>query len=805
MQTDTDPILGNLNEPQSQAVRQIQGPALILAGAGSGKTKALTHRIAHMMQQGVPPWQILAVTFTNKAATEMKERIKNLLKVASSTPIPSSFGGGELGTEIPPSSLGGRGLGMEERRPETGIEGRLPMMGTFHSVCVRILRRDIERLGRDRTFVIYDTDDQEKLMKTVLKDMQIDEKELKARAALGYVGRFKSEALSPKDAMPQATTAHMQQIIRAYQRYQDALKEANALDFDDLILETVRLFHEVPEVLDRYQETWRFLHVDEYQDTNHAQYLFISLLAQKYRNLCVIGDPDQSIYAFRGADIRNILEFEKEYPDALRINLEQNYRSTQIVLDAANAVIAANPDRPEKMMWSSRKTGPMVTIHEVRDERKEAEEAIMAAETMRKADVPYNDQVILYRTNAQSRLFEEACMRAGIPYRIVGGVKFYLRKEVKDVLAYLYAILNPADTLSLLRILNVPSRKIGLTSIGHMQAYASANRLTLWQTLAAAGEIPDLNEGVRTRIEKFIETVVRFQGMTTTHVVSELASQLLEAIDMEGWLRDDTSDGPNSGQERWQNVQELLTVTHKYDGLDPHTSLTSFLEEVALVSEVDKLSDVKDDAVTLMTLHLCKGLEFEHVMIGGCEEGIFPHSNSSIDKSQLEEERRLMYVGMTRAKTNLRLLCARSRMLWGETQSNAPSRFLDDIPAHLTERRSDELLSAFAWASESGRIKAGGYGSGGPRAKLQSPAVSRVEPFRQNNDASPANVEFNQDTQFDADMNQDGSDFGKGTRVTHPSFGAGTITGRRGDIATITFDSGQTKSFALSIAPLKTL
>ncbi len=760
---DTDPILGNLNEPQSQAVKQIQGPALILAGAGSGKTKALTHRIANMMQQGVPPWQILAVTFTNKAATEMKERIKNLLRLTDQTDLTGQIG-----------------------------QGRLPMMGTFHSVCVRILRRDIERLGRDRTFVIYDTDDQEKLMKTVLKEMQIDEKELKARAALGYVGRFKSEALSPKDAMPQATTAHMQQVIRAYQRYQDALKEANALDFDDLILETVRLFHEVPEVLDRYQETWRFLHVDEYQDTNHAQYLFISLLAQKYRNLCVIGDPDQSIYAFRGADIRNILEFEKEYPDALRIKLEQNYRSTQIVLDAANAVIAANPDRPEKMMWSSRKTGPLVTIHEVRDERKEAEEAIMAAETMRKADVPYNEQVILYRTNAQSRLFEEACMRAGIPYRIVGGVKFYLRKEVKDVLAYLYAILNPADTLSLLRILNVPSRKIGLTSIGHMQAYASANRLTLWQTLAAAGEIPDLNEGVRTRIEKFIETIVRFQGMTTTHVVSELAAQLLETIDMEGWLRDDTDDG----EDRWQNVQELLTVMHKYDGLDPHTSLTSFLEEVALVSEVDKLSDVKDDAVTLMTLHLCKGLEFEHVMIGGCEEGIFPHSNSSIDKSQLEEERRLMYVGMTRAKTHLRLLCARSRMLWGETQSNAPSRFLDDIPAHLTERRSDELLSAFAWASESGRIKAGGYGSGGPRAKLQ--------PFRQS-DSPGVDVEFNQDTPFDGDMNQDGSDFGEGTRVAHPSFGAGTITGRRGDIATIKFDSGQTKSFALSIAPLKAL
>jgi DNA helicase-2/ATP-dependent DNA helicase PcrA len=752
-----DPILDSLNEPQREAVINIKGPALILAGAGSGKTKALTHRIAYMIQNGVEPWQILAVTFTNKAATEMKERIKNLLKI----------------TQV-------EDVAFAERGP-----GRMPVMGTFHSICARILRRDIEKLGRDRSFVIYDTDDQEKLMKEVLREMKIDEKELKPRAVLGYVGRFKCEAISPKEAQPQATTERMQRIIQAYARYQDALKKANALDFDDLILEAVRLFREVPGVLDRYQETWRFLHVDEYQDTNHAQYLFISLLAQKYRNLCVIGDPDQSIYAFRGADIRNILEFEEEYPDALRIKLEQNYRSTQIVLSAANAVIKANPRRPEKEMWSERKTGPNVIVHEVRDERAESAEAVKAAEQLKAEGTPFNEQVILYRTNAQSRLFEEACMRTGIPYRIVGGVKFYARREVKDVLAYLHVILNPNDTVSLLRILNVPARKIGQTTIGHLQAHAAQRQLTLWDTLKDADNVEVLNGGVRERIKHFVAIVERFSRRAQGEVVSRLTTDLLEDIGMEKWLKDDTDEG----EERWQNVQELLSVMHKYDTLDPQTSLMSFLEEVALVSEVDKLNELKDDALTLMTLHLCKGLEFEHVMIAGCEEGIFPHASSAFDKEQLEEERRLLYVGMTRAKTHLRIFFARSRMLYGETQANAPSRFLDDLPHELTERRSDELLSAFAWATESGHMKA---------TTLASKGKWHVEPYRQ----SDVGVEFNQDTVGD-DMNQDQLAFEKGTRVRHPSFGEGRIVGKRGDIVTIQFDNGKKKDFALSIAPLQ--
>lgn len=753
---DHDPIFSGLNAEQRKAVEHIHGPALILAGAGSGKTRALTHRIAHMIAQGIQPWQILAVTFTNKAAAEMKERIKSLLKITEGADFI------EIGN------------------------GRMPIMGTFHSVCCRILRRDIEKLGRDRSFVIYDGDDQEKLMKQVLKEMNVDEKELKPRAALGYVGRFKSEAVSPAEAMKQATTSRMQTAIRAFERYNKALAEANALDFDDLILETVRLFHEMPEVLDRYQETWRYLHVDEYQDTNHAQYLFISLLAKKYRNLCVIGDPDQSIYSFRGADIRNILEFQQEYKDALQIKLERNYRSTQTVLSAANAVISANPNRPEKDMWSERKEGPNIIIHEVRDERKEAEEAVRAAVHMRGERVALNEQVILYRTNAQSRILEEACMREGIPYRILGGMKFYARKEVKDVLAYLSVLINPVDTIGLLRILNVPARKIGLTTLGHLQAFSSVQQLPLWETLRAAENVPELNEGVQARIATFVHTIERFRRLATEQVVSELTAHLLEAINLEKWLKDGTSEG----EERWQNVQELLTVMHKYDTLDPLTSLQSFLEEVALVSEVDKLTAAKDDALTLMTLHLCKGLEFEHVMIAGCEEGIFPHANSAFDKEQLEEERRIMYVGMTRAKTHLRIFCARSRMLYGETKINAPSRFIDDLPHTLIERRSDELLSAFAWASQSGQAKAHALSYGG-----------KVEPFRQQSSSS----EFNQDT-FDGDeMNQDVQDIQEGTRIAHPSFGQGTVVNRRGDIATIIFDDGPRKTFALSIAPIRVI
>ncbi len=751
-----DAIFGTLNEEQRQAVLQTNGPVLILAGAGSGKTRALTHRIAYLISQGVQPWQILSVTFTNKAATEMKERIKSMLHIADPD-SPSPFD----------NSQGDR-------------HSKLPVMGTFHSICVRILRRDIEKLGRDRNFVIYDGDDQEKLMKHVLKELRIPEEELKAKAALSYIGHFKSEALSPKEAEAQATTDKLAKVLQAYARYQTELRQANALDFDDLILETVRLFHECPDVLDRYQETWRYLHVDEYQDTNHGQYLLITLLAQKYRNICVIGDPDQSIYGFRGADIRNILEFEKDYKDAVRIKLEQNYRSTQPILTAADKVISANPNRPDKKMWTERKEGAHVIVHEVSDERREAEEVMKAVRQMQADGVPLREQVILYRTHAQSRLFEEACMRNGIPYRILGGVKFYARKEVKDVLAYLYAILNPYDTVSMLRIINVPSRKIGDTTLQKIQAFASENHLSLWDSLQYVPQIDTLDGGVKERIKNFVAILQLYKNMSQTVVVSALAEQLLVDIKMEDFLKQE-----EDGEDRWHNVQELITVMHKYDGLNAETSLMSFLEEVALVSEVDKLSESRTDALTLMTLHLCKGLEFEHVMIVGCEEGLFPHSNSMFDKEQLEEERRIMYVGMTRAKTQLRLFFAKSRYMWGEGKSNPPSRFLDDLPDEVIERRSDDLLSAFSWAS------------GNMERRMRG---GKLEPFRQHSDNQDVEIEFNQDVDFG-----DGSEPDVGSRVEHPVFGKGTIQSKRGDVVEIVFDGGPKKTFALSIAPIKIL
>ncbi len=762
-QATHDPIFGTLNEQQKQAVLTTSGPVLILAGAGSGKTKALTHRIAHLIGNGVQPWQILSVTFTNKAAKEMKERIKSMLHIVDAD-TPGMF------------------------EPLTDKHQKLPVMGTFHSICVRILRRDIEKLGRDRSFVIYDSDDQERLMKNILKEMRVDESELKARAALSYISRFKSEALSPAEARKEATSDRMHRVIHVYERYQKMLHESNALDFDDLILETVRLFRECPDVLNRYQETWRYLHVDEYQDTNHAQYLLITLLAQKYRNLCVIGDPDQSIYGFRGADIRNILEFEKDYPDAVRIKLERNYRSTQPILDAADAVISVNPNRPEKKMWTDITDGAHVVVNEVRDERREAEEAINAVRKMQTDGVPLREQVILYRTHSQSRLFEEACMRAGVPYRILGGIKFYGRKEVKDVLAYLYVLLNPYDTVSMLRIINVPARKIGDTTLTKLQAYASQNSLSLWDGLLDAGRVPDLDAGAKARIAGFTEMIVRLREKAPSMVVSQLAAHLLEEVKMEPWL----NDGTEEGEERWHNVQELLTVMHKYDSLDPQNSLTSFLEEVALVSEVDKLADGNSEALTLMTLHLCKGLEFEHVIIVGCEEGLFPHSNSQYDREQLEEERRLMYVGMTRARHHLRLMFAQSRFLWGENRSGSPSRFLDDLPEKIVERRSDDILSAFAWA--------GAEGSERTRMPEQRMRGGRLEPFRQ----AEVSIEFNQDVSLDDGGSQD-AEIDTGSRVAHPTFGKGTVLTKRGDVVEIQFDGGQKKTFALSIAPLKVI
>ncbi len=747
---DSNLIFEGLNESQTKAVNTLKGPLLILAGAGSGKTRTLTHRIANLIHNGVEPWRILAVTFTNKAANEMKDRISALLKLTNAN------------------------------------SDNMPATGTFHSICVRILRRDIEKIGRDRNFVIYDTSDQETLMKGILKDMNIDSKELKPKAALGQVGKFKSEAMNTKEVAEQATSDWMARMVKIYSTYQNKLKENNALDFDDLILECIRLFREAPDVLDRYQNTWKYLNVDEYQDTNHAQYIFISMLAGKYRNLCVIGDPDQSIYAFRGADIRNILEFNEEYPDAVSIKLERNYRSTQQILDSSDAVIAANPGRPQKKMWTHRADGNLLSIHEVRDEKDEAEETVNNVMSKLANGTSLNEQVVLYRTNAQSRHFEEACMRNALPYRIVGGVKFYARREVKDLLAYLYAMHNPQDALSLLRVINVPARKIGKTTIEKINAFCQEHEMSFWSALKNINSIDHINESTKNRISEFAALIEKYKERRLQISVSQLSTELLEEIQMEKWLRDDTTEG----ETRWENIGELINVMHKYDGLESEQSFVSFLEEVALVSEVDKMNDARDDALTLMTLHLCKGLEFGHVVIAGCEEGIFPHSNCMFDKEQLEEERRIMYVGMTRAKDQLTLMHANSRTVWGDMQANSASRFLDDIPEKLVERKGD-IFS---------------------RMQLSSSGLSSTERRNASGEASRtsrglSDLDFNQDiNSSEEDFNQDPShDFESGARIHHPIFGDGTIMSLSGDIAEIRFDSGNVKKIALNVVKVEVI
>ncbi len=746
-----DALTTGLNPEQLRAATFVDGPLLILAGAGSGKTKTITHRIAYLLSKGVPAWNILAVTFTNKAAGELKERIARMLHLSD-------------GSEASPSSL--------------------PVSGTFHSLCMRILRRDSEAIGRERSFVIYDTDDQLKAMDTALKALSIAPEELKPRTALSQVSIWKSEAISPSEARTQASSYALARMVDIYTRYQDILRQANAMDFDDLLIETLRLFRERPEVLARYQNTWKYIHVDEYQDTNRVQYLLISLLAEAHKNLCVIGDPDQSIYAFRGADIRNILNFQSEYPDATSITLEQNYRSTQQILDAADAVIAVSPGRPPKKMWTDQTDGRKIHLEEVGDERAEATQVLKYVLAQKTAGVPLSEQVVLYRTNAQSRLFEEACLRFGVPYRILGGVKFYARKEVKDILAYLFVTLNPDDTISLLRILNVPARKIGDTTVMRLQNFCNERSLSLWQAIRHIEMVDGLNEPTRLRLQNFASIIDRARLKMSEVTVHDLADFLLQAIGFEQYIRDHTEEG----EERWRNVQELLTVMKKYDHLQGMEGLTSFLEEVALISEVDKLDADDRDSLTLMTLHLCKGLEFTSVALVGCEEGLLPHSSSLFDSAQVEEERRLLYVGMTRAKKYLALFHAMSRSMWGNTQVNARSRFLDSIPASLLNVANPVLESKYGWLTSSQK-KPSSFSSFGSSATTPAPSS-----FNEFNQELP---ESDDDSSFEL--------IEEGTIIEHKTLGRGVVLDRSGDIAEIQFESGAKKRLALNIAPVRVI
>ena len=642
-------IYDTLNPPQREAVAQTEGPVLILAGAGSGKTRVLTHSIAYLMdEKGVNPWNILAITFTNKAAQEMRERVDKLV-----------------------------GFGSESI-----------WVSTFHSACVRILRRHIDNLGYDTNFTIYDTDDQKSLMKDVCRKMNIDTKIYKERSLLAQISHAKDELLTPDDMeMKAAGDYNMKKVASVYREYQAALRKNNALDFDDLIVKTVELFEKCGAVLEYYQERFKYIMVDEYQDTNTAQFKFISLLAQRYQNLCVVGDDDQSIYKFRGANIGNILGFEHVFPDARVIRLEQNYRSTRNILNAANQVIANNTERKAKTLWTENEEGSKVHFRQFLNAYEEAEYVAGEIGKLKRNGLGnYRDCAILYRTNAQSRIFEEKFIAANIPYKLVGGVNFYARKEIKDLLCYLKTINNARDDLAVQRIINVPKRGIGATTLGRVQDYADNMGISLYEALRVAEEVPSIGRSL-SKIDGFVTFIQMLKSKADVMTVEEI---LQEVIDSTGYVAELEAEDTEESRARIENIDELISKTVAYqeamEEQNQSATLSGFLEEVALVADIDTV-DPDQDYVLLMTLHSAKGLEFPKVFMVGMEDGIFPsHMTISYgDDGEMEEERRLCYVGITRAMKDLTLTCAQQRMIRGETQYNRVSRFVREIPRELVD------------------------------------------------------------------------------------------------------------------------
>ena len=642
-------IYDTLNPPQREAVAQTEGPVLILAGAGSGKTRVLTHRIAYLMdEKGVNPWNILAITFTNKAAQEMRERVDKLV-----------------------------GFGSESI-----------WVSTFHSACVRILRRHIDNLGYDTNFTIYDTDDQKSLMKDVCRKMNIDTKIYKERSLLAQISHAKDELLTPDDMeMKAAGDYNMKKVASVYREYQAALRKNNALDFDDLIVKTVELFEKCGAVLEYYQKRFKYIMVDEYQDTNTAQFKFISLLAQRYQNLCVVGDDDQSIYKFRGANIGNILGFEHVFPDARVIRLEQNYRSTRNILNAANQVIANNTERKAKTLWTENEEGSKVHFRQFLNAYEEAEYVAGEIGKLKRNGLGnYRDCAILYRTNAQSRIFEEKFIAANIPYKLVGGVNFYARKEIKDLLCYLKTINNARDDLAVQRIINVPKRGIGATTLGRVQDYADNMGISLYEALRVAEEVPSIGRSL-SKIDGFVTFIQMLKSKADVMTVEEI---LQEVIDSTGYVAELEAEDTEESRARIENIDELISKTVAYqeamEEQNQSATLSGFLEEVALVADIDTV-DPDQDYVLLMTLHSAKGLEFPKVFMVGMEDGIFPsHMTISYgDDGEMEEERRLCYVGITRAMKDLTLTCAQQRMIRGETQYNRVSRFVREIPRELVD------------------------------------------------------------------------------------------------------------------------
>lgn len=753
-------IYDTLNEQQREAVYHTEGPVLILAGAGSGKTRVLTHRTAYLIEEcGVNPYNIMAITFTNKAAGEMRERIDKLV-----------------------------GYGSESI-----------WVSTFHSTCVRILRRHIDRIGFDTNFTIYDSDDQKTLMKDICKRLNVDTKIYKEKSLLAAISHAKDELISPEEYATRAAASGdyaKKKQAEIYREYQEALRKNNALDFDDLIVKTVELFRVDAQVLDYYQERFRYIMVDEYQDTNTAQFELVSTLARKYKNLCVVGDDDQSIYKFRGANIYNILNFEKHFPEAVTIKLEQNYRSTQNILDAANSVIANNVGRKRKTLWTDNAQGKKIGFRQFETGYEEAEYiAKDIAGCVQSGAYHYGDCAVLYRTNAQSRLFEEKFIVSNIPYKIVGGVNFYARKEVKDLLAYLKTIDNARDDLAVRRIINVPKRGIGATTLNRVADYAAEQNLSFYNALKMADDIPTLGKSAA-KIHPFVNFIQVMRSKLELISVSEL---LQEIIDETGYVKELEAEGTEEAQARIENIDELISKVVTYEEGEEHPTLSGFLEEVALVADIDSLEE-GSDYVVLMTLHSAKGLEFPKVYLAGMEDGLFPsYMSIAYDSSSedLEEERRLAYVGITRAKEELTITCARQRMIRGETQYNKVSRFVREIPSELLD---GELRRPMRPAGSSADGE-----SAFPSFLQNKSAVAKTRKptLRQ----QPSGQSMQTKAMITKGIVKADLDYSVGDTVSHVKFGRGVVKniadGARDYEVTVEFEGYGVKKMFASFAKLK--
>lgn len=794
-----------LNPMQREAVFHTEGPLLVLAGAGSGKTRVLTHRIAYLIEEKrVAPWNIMAITFTNKAAAEMRERVDKIV--------------GEGAEAI--------------------------WVSTFHSSCVRILRRFIDHIGYDTNFTIYDGDDQKTLIKQVFKKMQVDPKLFRERAVLSCISSAKNDRITADEYEKQAGSDFREKkIAQIYREYQSELKKNNALDFDDLLVKTVELFEANPDVLEYYQDKFKYIMVDEYQDTNLVQFRFVDLLAKKYRNICVVGDDDQSIYKFRGANIENILSFEKAFPGACVIKLEQNYRSTKSILNAANEVIRHNRGRKDKTLWTANDEGAKVRFRQYDTAYEEANAIINDIQSeMEKKNAQYSDFAVLYRTNAQSRLLEEKCIYYSVPYRLVGGVNFYQRKEIKDILCYLKTIANGRDDLAVQRIINVPKRGIGATSIGKVTIYASANGMSFYDALLRVRGVPAIGKAAE-KVEKFTDQINSFRSRMSELSIPDLIKAILDET---GYKKELEAEGEIEGETRLQNVEELVNKATGYVNTAEEPTLDGFLEEVALVADVDSL-DESENRIVLMTLHGAKGLEFPYVYLSGMEDGLFPSSMSIIsdDKDAVEEERRLCYVGITRAEKELTLTAARQRMVNGETRFSKVSRFIEEIPSNLLDE--DEQSSVFGraaglsrtnraesgwesagdggWSTESRYARERGFGSGvGNRtestwersqAKMSgwggvSGFTGTLNPYKSayssdSRQVSPAPSFGKSFTVQKADH----LSYSEGDRVKHIKFGEGTVQniadGGKDFEVTVNFDRVGVKKMFASFAKLKKL